>query len=135
MALERHLAEEVRQKYGIAFELEGDEGLSIPSEELKSCLFRISRELLTNVVRHSQAHNVKVSVHKAQDQIHVSVRDDGVGFSSAGIGVDTSGARRFGLFSVREQLDHLGGQLAIESRRGRGTTVTVVVPIEVKTRD
>ena len=129
LAMKKHLTEEIQQKYGIAFELEGDEGLRIPDEEIKSALFRISRELLTNIIKHAQARNVKVSIHKRSNQIRTVIQDDGVGFDSSKVGSEVFKTSRFGLFSIREQLENLGGNFEIESEPGQGTTVTVVVPL------
>jgi PAS domain S-box-containing protein len=129
-AMKKHLAEEIQQKHGIEFKLEADEQLNIPHEEIKNSLFCISKELLTNIVKHAQARNVKVSVHKRQNQIHIVIQDDGVGFDTAKVYSDTLGLSRFGLFSIREQLENLGGHFAIESEPGRGTTATIVVPLE-----
>ncbi len=129
MAMKKHLAEEIQQKYGIAFEFEGSERLRIPDEEIKNVLFRISRELLMNIVKHAQARNVKVSIHKRRSQIHLVIQDNGVGFDSKKVGLEIFRTSRFGLFSIREQLEHLGGTFAIESKPGRGTTATVVVPL------
>jgi signal transduction histidine kinase len=53
-----------------------------------------------------------------------------VGFETAKVYSDTLGLSRFGLFSIREQLENLGGHFAIESEPGRGTTATIVVPLE-----
>ncbi|MCH7559446.1 MAG: PAS domain S-box protein, partial [Planctomycetes bacterium] len=129
IALEKYLTEEIRQKHGIAFELEGDEQLSALPDEIKNCLFRVTRELLTNVVKHAHARKIRVSVRKACGQIRVSVQDDGAGFEESQAGSKVSQTTRFGLFSIREQLEYLGGYLEIESEPGRGTTVTAVVPI------
>jgi PAS domain S-box-containing protein len=130
MALKKHLAEEIQQKHKIAFKLEADEQLNIPHEEIKNSLFRITKELLTNIVKHAQAHNVNVSVHKRQNQIRIVIQDDGVGFDTAKVYSDAPGLSRFGLFSVREQLENLGGQFAIESEPHQGTKATLVVPLE-----
>ena len=129
LALKKHLTEEVQKKHGIAFELEGDEQLSLQDEEIKNSLFRISRELLLNIVKHAQAHNVKVSICKRRSQIRIVIQDDGVGFDSNDVSSKVLRTRRFGLFSIREQLEHLGGDFAIESEPGRGTAATVVVPL------
>jgi len=133
IALEKYLTEKIRQKYGIEYELEGDEQLNTLPDEIKNCLFRVTRELLTNVVKHAQAHKIKVSVRKSQSQIYVRVQDDGVGFKESQAGSTVSKTARFGLFSIREQLEYLGGHLEIESEPGRGTTATVVVPLIKKT--
>jgi len=129
MALKKYLSEDVQQKHGIAFELEGDERLRIPQEEIKSCLFRVSRELLMNIVKHAKAHNVKVSIHKRRNRVHIVIQDDGMGFNSDKVNSEIFRTSRFGLFSIREQLEHLGGNLVIKSEKGQGTTATVVVPL------
>jgi len=129
VALEKYLTEEIRQRYGIEYELQSDEQLGTLSDEIKNCLFRVTRELLTNVVKHAHASKVKVSVRKSQSQIYVRVQDDGVGFKESQADSKVSQTARFGLFSIREQLEYLGGHLEIESGPGRGTKATVVVPL------
>ena len=126
-ALKKYLSTEIYGKHGIAFDLEADDLLDSLEDDVKTCLFRVTRELLTNVVKHAQARKVKVSVCKNHDKIYVIIQDDGIGFESDEIKDTTSRAIRFGLFSVREQLDYLGGHLIIESKPGRGTVATVVV--------
>ena len=132
IALEKYLTEEIQQKHGIEYELEGDEQLSTLPDEIKNCLFRVTRELLTNVVKHAQACKVKVSARESQSQIYVRVQDDGVGFKESQAGSKVSQTARFGLFSIREQLEYLGGHLEIDSVPGRGTKATVVVPLTKK---
>lgn len=134
-ALKKHLAEDIQGRHGIAFKLTGDEHLNIPDEELKNCLFRITRELLTNVVKHSQARNVKVSIHGNPGRIRIRIQDDGVGFDTTQVRAKTSVKNRFGLFSVREQLEYLGGSFTIEAEPGGGTVATVVVPLVEKACD
>jgi signal transduction histidine kinase len=129
VALEKYLTEEIQQKYGIAYELESDEQLGTMQDEIKNCLFRVARELLTNVVKHAHARKIKVSVHESRGRIYVDVQDDGVGFKESQDGAKASQITRFGLFSIREQLEYLGGHLEIESEPGRGTTAKVVVPL------
>ncbi len=129
IALEKYLTEEIRQKHGIAYELEGDKQLSTLPDEIKNGLFRVTRELLTNVVKHAHARKVKVSARESQGQIYVRVQDDGVGFKESQAGSKVSQTARFGLFSIREQLEYLGGHLEIESEPGRGTKATMVVPL------
>ncbi len=128
VALEKYLADEIQQKYGIAYELESDEQLGTIQDEIKNCLFRVTRELLTNVVKHAHARKVRVSVHESRGRIYVSVQDDGMGFKESQANAKVSKTARFGLFSIREQLEYLGGHLEIESEPGRGTAATIVVP-------
>ena len=126
-ALEEYLAAEIRGKHGITFELDADNRSLSLRDDVNACLYRITRELLNNVVKHARAQKVRVSVHKDQDQIHIVVQDDGVGFEPVKVREEDSRMIRFGLFSIREQLEHLGGRLLIESKPGQGTVATIVV--------
>ena len=129
VAIKDYLDREIRKKHGIAFELDGDDHVGDLDDQVKNLLFRISRELLMNVVKHARAGKIKVSVRKRDGGLCISVRDDGVGFKKIQVDSDVSKGTRFGLFSVREQLEQLGGRLEIESEPGRGTTATVVIPL------
>jgi signal transduction histidine kinase len=62
--------------------------------------------------------------------VHVSVEDDGVGFNVAEVASAAARTGGFGLFSIRERLEQLGGHLEIESKPGRGTTVTLTAPLK-----
>jgi PAS domain S-box-containing protein len=131
-ALEKHLTEEIQQKYGIECDLESDEKLGEMPDEVRNCLFRVTRELLTNAVKHAHARNIRVRVRRTDAKIRVSVQDNGVGFEDIRGASVTRETARFGLFSVREQLEYLGGTMKVKSKRGSGTTVAVVVPMEEK---
>jgi two-component system sensor histidine kinase UhpB len=126
-ALEKYLSTEIKDKHGIDFELDVTEPLGTLQEDIKTCLFRVACELLTNVVKHAKAQKVKVSVRKKHDVLYLTIQDDGVGFDPAKLTGRDSRAVRFGLFSIREQLEHLGGILTIESSPGRGTMVMVII--------
>ena len=88
------------------------------------------RELLVNVAKHAQAHNVTVSTRRVGNEIQVSVEDDGVGFDISQTHSHDYKTAGFGLFSIRERLGHIGGHLEVESKPGLGTRVTLVAPIE-----
>ena len=135
VALEKYLAEEILQKYGIAYELQGEKQLGTLQDEIKNCLYHVTRELLTNVVKHAHASKINVSVRKDCGRIYVSVQDNGVGFKDSEDSEKVSRTTRFGLFSIREQLEYLGGHLEIDSEPGRGTTATIVVPLRKRAID
>lgn len=97
-------------------------------DEVETALFRIVQEALTNVQKHARARNVKVTMRETEDLLTAEVLDDGVGFSMLELeGADAAG-RGLGLFGMRERAELVGGRLTIESIRGRGTTVKVVIP-------
>jgi signal transduction histidine kinase len=89
-------------------------------------LFRGTRELLMNAVKHAQATRATVTVRGSDEGIELTVADDGRGFDVGRLTAD--GASGFGLFSIRDRLPHLGGELAIDSAPGQGTRVTLRMP-------
>jgi len=129
-AVETYLAEEIEKKRGIATEYENDEPYEHLSEDLRGLLFRSVREILTNTVKHAQAKHVKVSIKRADHLLHINILDDGVGFDSAQIELQATREGGFGLFSIRERLDQLGGELKIVSSPDQGCSITMVVPLQ-----
>jgi PAS domain S-box-containing protein len=118
-------AKDVRDKHNIMVDVQKDM-LPIPmDDELKVLLFRTVRELLMNIVKHSQARHARVSIVRDGESLSIKVEDDGVGMGDAVLNKKGS----FGLFSVRERLHYLGGSLQIESDDGSGTRVTLTVPL------
>jgi NarL family two-component system sensor histidine kinase LiaS len=93
--------------------------------EVEQALFRVAQEALANVARHSGAANVEVDLIYAADAITLRVADDGRGFDPAR--VPTEG---FGLQSIRERMEKLGGSAEVESAPGKGARITCVCPLE-----
>jgi len=110
--------------------------LIVGSEDLEfrdphaTAIFRILQETLTNVARHAEARRVEVALDRADGgAVTLDVRDDGRGFSTG----DPRRPGSFGLVGLRERAQLLGGDVRIESRPGRGTTVRVRIPLEKRT--
>jgi len=104
--------------------IDGD--LVIPSGvELQ--LIRIIQESLTNVRKHAKATTVTVELGKQDDNLLVIVSDDGVGFAQAGLGRTVF--PRFGLSTMRERAESIGGSFAIDSTPGSGTIVRAEIPL------
>ena len=129
-AVSEWLVEQIQEKHGIASEFEDDGQPKPLDDDICALLFRMVRELLINVVKHAQAHRVKVSIRKVDSDICVGVEDDGVGFNPAKMASMLTETGGFGLFSIRERLEQLGGHLEIESEPGHGTRVTVMAPLK-----
>lgn len=87
---------------------------------------RVIQEALTNVRRHARANHLEVHVEQADDSWQVTVADDGLGFDVDRL--QANGGHRYGLITMRERIEGLGGDLAIESRPGQGTRVRIQVP-------
>jgi len=97
--------------------------------ELEMACFRVAQEALTNVMRHSHAKQVRVTLGMDAGEVQLSVRDDGTGFDVAAI-FDASRTGGFGLIGMQERVRQLGGRLAIHSAPGRGTEVRASFPCE-----
>jgi PAS domain S-box-containing protein len=130
-AIREWLTEEVQQKYGINTEFENRAQPYCLDEDVCTLLYRSVKELLVNVIKHSKARHVKVSISNEKNNICIEVIDDGTGFASLdNLTSDHQGG--FGLFSTRERLSYLGGRLEIDSKLNEGTRVTLIAPIKPK---
>jgi signal transduction histidine kinase len=96
---------------------------TVPSD-VSLCLFRILQEALHNAVKHSGVRHLDAELRASSDSIDLTVRDSGSGFDVQEA-MKTSG---LGLISMAERIKLVGGQLAIESHRNRGTTIHARVP-------
>jgi signal transduction histidine kinase len=121
-ALEWHVRDLAR-RYGVNIELSVNGDLDVLPEGHRTCVYRAIQEALTNCVRHAQAHSIKVSVTGQDDRLYASVSDNGIGFESA--------RRRdgLGLRGIEERVKELRGTMSITGAPGRGTTLTIRLPV------
>jgi signal transduction histidine kinase/ligand-binding sensor domain-containing protein len=115
------LAEEFRRSTGIACRREIDLAACELSTEQATMVFRIAQESLTNVRRHADASQVTLSLQRGPQGVELTVRDNGVGFDTAGRG------RGHGLLGMQERARLLRGELSVASSPGAGTTVSLRV--------
>lgn len=94
-------------------------------ENHRTCVYRVVQEALTNCVRHADAHHIAIEVRTADDELQLSVSDDGVGLNPAHRG------RGLGLIGIDERVKELQGAVAISSAGTRGTAVAVRLPLPV----
>ncbi|MGE5617138.1 MAG: PAS domain S-box protein [Bacillota bacterium] len=90
-----------------------------------TAVFRVLQESLTNIAKHAGASQVDVKVERRKGRMAITIRDDGRGFTPQGATKPGS----YGLLGVRERASLLGGEVAIESAPGRGTTVRMDLPL------
>ena len=111
----------------VAVDTEADVELG---EELRVTIFRGVRELLFNVVKHANVANAGIQLRRAADgSTRVVVRDEGVGFDPETMRAwDGGPGHGFGLFSLRERLELLGGRLHVDSAPGQGASFTIIGP-------
>ncbi|HEX2055072.1 MAG TPA: PAS domain S-box protein, partial [Nitrospiraceae bacterium] len=115
------------------------EGLSVRSviddtpvdlpEDAAVLLFQSARELLLNVVKHAETDRASLQLECRDGELQLTVMDQGRGFDTLSLR-DTAGARNaFGLFSIRERMECLGGRVELVTRPGQGTTVRLIMPL------
>lgn len=97
--------------------------------------FRVAQEALTNVVRHAQARSVSVDLSKKDRMLHLSIRDDGVGFDVSGQRDHAVHGASLGLLSMEERATLAGGGLEINSAPGAGTVVRAWFPVHSPNSD
>ena len=123
------LAELFQKQHGLKIEVQTDKHPKPMDDEIRVLLFQVVRELLMNVVKHAQAHQVMVDIGREADNLLIRVADDGVGMAATP-GALPGNTAGFGLFSIKERLKYLGGQLQVAPNPGGGTKVTLVVPLK-----
>lgn len=89
-------------------------------------LVRITQEALSNVIKHANANRVRVELAYKRDDLHFCVQDDGRGFVRNRTGRLPGG---FGLISMQERAERMGGKMSVDSQPGRGTRVAAVIPL------
>jgi signal transduction histidine kinase/ligand-binding sensor domain-containing protein len=122
-----YLVKNIRQTTSITVEteIENIDGALPPDAEI--LFYRIVQECLTNVLKHSGAENAWLAVKKVTDTIEFVCRDDGKGFDPEHARQSTNSG--LGLNGIIERVRILGGTYRIEAEAGRGTTITVIIPV------
>jgi len=99
------------------------------SEEIRTTIYRVVQEALTNVAKHAQsATSVSVVVERGDQDLQLMVEDDGCGFDAAASAGPGGGS--LGLAGMRERLSLIGGRIEIESSVGAGTTIFARIPLD-----
>ncbi len=120
------LAQGVAQRTGLTVTVEAPIDRMPPPVE--TALYRVIQEALTNATRHARAAKIEVKVWEEDSTIHATVRDDGEGFDVEAA-LARRGERGLGLIGMRERVEALGGQFVIGSTPGKGTEVSIRIPV------
>ena len=118
-------ANKFTRRAGIAVSVRGSQGSERARPEVEIALFRIAQEALNNVAKHAQATSVVISFGSAGSEWRMSVVDDGVGLRPHEAGQPRAG---FGLVTMRERAQAIGGRFNVEGLPQGGTRITVQVP-------
>lgn len=116
-------AREIARRSGLALEMDMAAADRVQDTGLATALFRITQESMTNIVRHAQAQQVRIGLHVVDQNLVLSVRDDGTGFVEARKG-------GVGLASMQERAMAMGGTFHVGRHgQGAGTEITVSLPL------
>ncbi|MFD1037677.1 histidine kinase [Virgibacillus byunsanensis] len=120
----RKLVEELKQKSTLDFTVVIDEKLSI-TETTEEHVFRIIQESFSNTLRHAAATEVKLEISLRSNELFIFISDNGKGFN---VDEDTSRKTSYGLKTMKERSEELGGTFKIRSIQGEGTNIEIRIP-------
>jgi PAS domain S-box-containing protein len=123
----RWLGAHMAQVHGYRVTVHIDKKPKPLSSDLEVTLFQCARELLTNAAKYAACKVVEISLSRRNGFVDLTISDDGRGFDPAK--VKTTVSSGFGLFSIRERITHLGGELQVQSARGKGSRLLLRVPV------
>ncbi len=121
----------MQEKHGFSVELQMEPDIPAAQENTTVVLFQSVRELLFNAVKHSGVNSAKVVLSKdGSDRIRLLISDAGKGFDPDRTLASSEKKGGFGLISIRERMEFLGGRFEAESTPGKGTSITLIGPVE-----
>jgi PAS domain S-box-containing protein len=97
--------------------------------EKEVAIYRIVQEALTNIIRNANAKNVFVNLVRKDENLSLSVEDDGVGFDLDKVMTFSKNGGPLGILIMQERAEQLGGEFTLESQPGKGTHVLVEIPL------
>lgn len=127
----RHYAESCLLPLNINVNFEIEESALPLSPEIEVNLFRWVQGVIGNIMQHSQAKNVTVSLQKKNNKLEICIQDDGQGFDVSKIGKMNNKKRRhgMGLMILKERIKLIGGDCSIHSELGKGTRAFAEIPL------
>jgi PAS domain S-box-containing protein len=118
------LATQVQTKHGLVVHVYAHGQVSSESDAIKTFLYKAAQELLFNVVKHARVNEARIRVRRLRRCVCLSVSDHGRGFDPQTL----KRTHGFGLFSLQERVELLGGRMKIKSSKDKGSTFFIVVP-------
>ena len=119
-------AKEFSRRTNISCHVSCDEEEILLDADLSVAIFRLFQEILTNISKHAQATDVWVSLTEAEEKIAMEVQDNGCGISTQ----DMKKQDSYGIRGMHERCQQLKGSFRISSESGKGTKVSILIPIQ-----
>jgi PAS domain S-box-containing protein len=130
-----HLFNEVCQRNSLLCFLEIEEISKYLPRRTLAAVYRIFQEALTNIVKHSGATQVSLSIKKQARHLNFMVADNGKGFDIQSVTQRPASERGMGLFAMAERTRMLGGSFQILSQKGEGTQISFTLPLREKGKE
>ncbi len=118
-----------KQVTGINYIFKNDNFRLNPKGEFSLALYRVIQEGLTNIARHSKAKNVEIDLESRDNICYLTIKDDGAGFDYSKFLKDRHKSSKLGLMGLEERIELLGGRMNIVAIPGKGTKISVELPI------
>ncbi len=122
--------EDVQKDAGVKIKLTDKTDAYQLSTRTQVVLYRCIVELINNVIKHAKANKITVNFELNKESYLIKFIDDGIGFDLEAAKEKAVSEMKFGLFSLIERMDYIGGNMQINSKRGKGTFVDIEVPIK-----
>jgi len=116
--------EQFTKRTGVSSVIQGAEATPRLPLRLEAALFRITQEALTNVARHARARQVTMTLEELAQEVRLTIADDGTGFDFS---FQSETRSAWGLISMRERAEAVGGRFQVKSAPGEGTRIMVGV--------
>ncbi len=132
LAALEYLARRMKEQHGLEVDIEAEGWKEIEERTIRALLYRTLQELLFNVVKHAAARRAVVRLSHSEGEVEASVSDEGRGFDPAVQRAAGGMGKGFGLLSIQERVQAMGGGFHLESAPGGGTRVWLTVPSRVR---
>jgi two-component system sensor histidine kinase UhpB len=129
----RWYAGEVESRSNLIIKVDAPQGSCNLPLQIKTALFRIAQEALTNTVKHADARNVWITLARRDGVVKLNVRDDGKGFDQTRL--PTTERPAWGLMGMQERTVLCDGQYILRSAPGWGTEIQIEIPCDNATFD
>ena len=125
----RWLSDQMQQQHQLVVTVHAKTDIPMLPEEQAILLFQAVREFLINVVKHAGTQSAWVTADRRDRNVVIAVRDEGLGFDAGAGNLVPDHNGRFGLFSIRERVEAMGGELHVRSMVGEGTECSIWLPL------
>jgi two-component system CheB/CheR fusion protein len=127
------LSHQIRIRHDFSVHVESDDKYLNLDDEVSICAYQSIREMLLNIFKHADVRKAEVTLNLVDDNwFCVTVHDKGIGFIATENSKSKNSKSGFGLYSIREQVEGLGGCIDIDSTLGEGTSISIILPLKKK---